>query len=158
MRYDFKPYTLFMLLQSNVIYKALSNYKYFSSKSEVALELTMQQRCFTATNFKPYLMLLWKQKWTKPYTFCFLQVTRTIISQGHLSPFTLNTLTVHWDFDYCLRLYPLPDLIVIGDKFEAYHGNYKGCEVVNPVRKDCIFNIFTLTVISDILLRGSFRF
>ncbi|KAG5866920.1 hypothetical protein JTB14_013530 [Gonioctena quinquepunctata] len=59
-------------------------------------------------------------------------VKRTIISQGHLSPLSLNSLTVHWDFDYCLRLYPLPDLMVIGDKFEAYEGDYKDCLLVNP--------------------------
>ncbi|KAJ8980174.1 hypothetical protein NQ317_011418 [Molorchus minor] len=57
---------------------------------------------------------------------------RTIISQGHLCPLPLNALTVHWDFDYCLRLYPLPDVIVIGDRSEAYNGEYKGCQVVNP--------------------------
>lgn len=72
--------------------------------------------------------------------FFFQQVTRTIISQGHLSPLPLNALTVHWDFDHCLRLYPLPDLVVVGDKFEAFHGSYKGCEVTNPVyKKDILF-------------------
>ncbi|XP_017769233.1 PREDICTED: DNA polymerase epsilon subunit 2 [Nicrophorus vespilloides] len=59
-------------------------------------------------------------------------VTRTVISQGHLSPMSLNALTVHWDFDYTLNLYPLPNLIVIGDKSESYQGEYKGCKVVNP--------------------------
>ncbi|KAK4884432.1 hypothetical protein RN001_000703 [Aquatica leii] len=59
-------------------------------------------------------------------------VTRTIISQGHLTPFSLNALTVHWDFDYTLRLYPLPNLIVLGDKTEAYAAEYKGCQVINP--------------------------
>ncbi|CAG9813336.1 unnamed protein product [Phaedon cochleariae] len=57
---------------------------------------------------------------------------KTIISQGHLSPLSLNSLTVHWNFDHCLRLYPLPDLVVIGDKFEAYGGEYKDCHVINP--------------------------
>ncbi|KAJ8941950.1 hypothetical protein NQ318_013286 [Aromia moschata] len=59
-------------------------------------------------------------------------VKRTVISQGHLSPLPLNALTVHWDFDYCLRLYPLPDLVVIGDRTEAYSGEYKECQVLNP--------------------------
>nr|CAI5846843.1 unnamed protein product [Callosobruchus analis] len=59
-------------------------------------------------------------------------LTKTIISQGHLSPLPLNSLTVHWDFDYCMRLYPLPDLVVIGDKSEAYQGHFKGCRVINP--------------------------
>ncbi|KYB26713.1 DNA polymerase epsilon subunit 2 [Tribolium castaneum] len=59
-------------------------------------------------------------------------LTRTIISQGHLSPLPLNALTVHWDFDYTLSLNPLPDLVVIGDKAEPYEGKYKGCQLINP--------------------------
>ncbi|GJQ78353.1 Pole2 [Trypoxylus dichotomus] len=59
-------------------------------------------------------------------------LTRTIVSQGHLSPLSLNALTVHWNFDYTLRLYPLPHLIVVGDKAESYQGSYKGCQLVNP--------------------------
>ncbi|KRT82717.1 hypothetical protein AMK59_3420, partial [Oryctes borbonicus] len=59
-------------------------------------------------------------------------VARTVISQGHLSPLSLNALTVHWNFDYTLRLYPLPHLIVVGDKAESYQGAYKGCQLVNP--------------------------
>ncbi|XP_063918780.1 DNA polymerase epsilon subunit 2-like [Zophobas morio] len=59
-------------------------------------------------------------------------LTRTIISQGHLAPLPLNALTVHWDFDHALSLYPLPDLVVIGDKAESYQGKYKGCQLMNP--------------------------
>lgn len=62
-----------------------------------------------------------------------LQLTNTIISQGHLCPIALNALTVHWDFDYCMRLYPLPDLVVIGDKAEMYEGINTKCTIVNPV-------------------------
>lgn len=62
-----------------------------------------------------------------------LQIAKTIIGQGHLTPLSLNALNVHWDFDYCMSLYPLPDLVVIGDKAEGYDQNYKGCIVMNPV-------------------------
>lgn len=62
-------------------------------------------------------------------------VARTLISQGHLSPLSLNALTVHWNFDYTLRVYPLPNLIIVGDKAESYEGSYKGCQVVNPVSR-----------------------
>lgn len=60
-------------------------------------------------------------------------ITRTIISQGHLCPLSINALPVHWDFDYTLHLYPLPDLVIIGDKSDMYQGEYKGCQIVNPV-------------------------
>ncbi|XP_066152304.1 DNA polymerase epsilon subunit 2 [Euwallacea fornicatus] len=59
-------------------------------------------------------------------------VTKTIVGQGHLTPLSLNALNVHWDFDYCMSLYPLPDLVVIGDKSEAYKDHYKNCIVMNP--------------------------
>lgn len=81
------------------------------------------------------------------------QVTRTLISQGHLSPLPLNSLTVHWDFDYTLHLYPLPDLVVVGDKAETYKGAHKECQVVNPVLQ---LIISTINVYKLILLQGSF--
>lgn len=60
-------------------------------------------------------------------------VAKTIIGQAHLSPLSLNALPVHWEFDHTLRLYPLPDLVVIGDKTEPYQAKYKGCQIINPV-------------------------
>ncbi|KAF7266756.1 hypothetical protein GWI33_019933 [Rhynchophorus ferrugineus] len=59
-------------------------------------------------------------------------LTRTIISQGHLTPLSLNASTVHWDFDYCFSLYPLPDLVVVGDRSEAFKDHYKSSIVMNP--------------------------
>lgn len=70
-------------------------------------------------------------------------MAKTIISQGHLSPFSLNALTTHWAFDYTLRLYPLPDLVIIGDKSECYSGVYKGCTVVNPVSALPVLTIYS---------------
>lgn len=61
-------------------------------------------------------------------------VTKAVIGQGHLNPLSLNALPVHWNFDYALRLYPLPNLIVIGDKAEPYQAKYQDCHVINPVR------------------------
>lgn len=59
-------------------------------------------------------------------------ITRTIISQGTLSPLPLNAQPVHWDFDDTLRLYPVPNLVILGDKSEGYQATYKGCQVANP--------------------------
>lgn len=67
-------------------------------------------------------------------------VAKAVIGQGHLSPLSLNALPVHWDYDYALRLYPLPNLVVIGDKSEPYQAKYQDCCVVNPVRILHIFN------------------
>lgn len=79
-------------------------------------------------------------------------VTRTIVSQGHLSPISLAALTVHWNFDYCLRLYPLPHLVVLGDKAESYQGSYKGCQLINPVSR--LYKYFVVLSNSVICMIG----
>jgi hypothetical protein len=38
-----------------------------------------------------------------------------MLSQSHLSPFPLSVQPVLWEFDGALRLFPQPDLLVIGD-------------------------------------------
>lgn len=40
-----------------------------------------------------------------------LQLTRTVCDQGHLCPLPLATQPIHWDLDFALRLYPLPDVV-----------------------------------------------
>lgn len=59
--------------------------------------------------------------------------SRTILSQGHLAPLPLANCPVHWDYDRSLWLYPLPDLVVIGDKLDHFTNEpINGCSVVNP--------------------------
>lgn len=63
--------------------------------------------------------------------YAHLQFARTLICQGTLTPFTQLVMPTHWDFDSALSLYPLPDLVVIGDNstdFQKFHGE---CCVVN---------------------------
>lgn len=61
------------------------------------------------------------------------QFTKTILGQGHLSPFTLNVLPTYWCYDYALSLYPIPDVLVIGDQFKSFSQNFHSCDVINPV-------------------------
>lgn len=58
---------------------------------------------------------------------------KTILSQGHLSPMSLNALTVNWEYDHCLRLYPLSDLVIVGDSLGKYEQNVNGCQVLISV-------------------------
>ena len=44
-----------------------------------------------------------------------------------------NTI-IYWNYDYVMRLYPLPDLVVIADRQKAYSHTYSDCTVINPVR------------------------
>uniref|UniRef100_T1H0P7 DNA polymerase epsilon subunit n=1 Tax=Megaselia scalaris TaxID=36166 RepID=T1H0P7_MEGSC len=56
---------------------------------------------------------------------------RTLICQGTLTPINPIAIPVHWDFDDCLSLYPLPDLVVIGDTSQSFHTTQRGCTVLN---------------------------
>lgn len=58
--------------------------------------------------------------------------TKTLISQGHLTPLPLQTCPIYWDYDRSMYLYPLPDLLVIGDKFDPFTTEEMKCQVINP--------------------------
>ncbi|KZM25411.1 DNA-directed DNA polymerase [Ascochyta rabiei] len=60
-------------------------------------------------------------------------LTRTILSQSHLSPFPLGARPLHWDFAHTLGLYPLPTCLVLADPgAPAFVVKYCGCSVLNP--------------------------
>lgn len=56
---------------------------------------------------------------------------RTLICQGHLMPFDKFKQPVHWDYDSALWMYPLPDLVVIGDNCQSFSTTQHGCTIVN---------------------------
>ncbi|KAG4303454.1 hypothetical protein PCK1_000418 [Pneumocystis canis] len=60
-------------------------------------------------------------------------LVRTLLDQSHLSPFSLSSRPILWDFDYTLRLYPIPHMMVIADtSCLAFHISYCGCLNINP--------------------------
>ncbi|KAK8206280.1 DNA polymerase epsilon subunit B [Phyllosticta capitalensis] len=60
-------------------------------------------------------------------------LTRTIISQSHLSPFPLHVRPLHWDFAHTLGIYPLPTALVLADRdAPSFALKYMGCAVMNP--------------------------
>jgi DNA polymerase epsilon subunit 2 len=60
-------------------------------------------------------------------------LTRTILSQSHLSPFPLSVRPLHWDYAHSLGLYPLPSCLVLADsEAPAFVVKYCGCTVLNP--------------------------
>jgi len=60
-------------------------------------------------------------------------LTRTLLSQSHLSPFPLAVRPLLWDFAHVLNLYPLPTSVVIADgEAPAFVVKYCGCTVMNP--------------------------
>jgi DNA polymerase epsilon subunit 2 len=60
-------------------------------------------------------------------------LTRTILSQSHLSPFPLSARPLHWDYAHTLNLYPLPTSVVLADsEAPPFVVKYCGCTVMNP--------------------------
>ncbi|XP_064544499.1 DNA polymerase epsilon subunit 2 [Drosophila montana] len=56
---------------------------------------------------------------------------RTLVCQGHLVPIHPIAMPVHWDYDPALWLYPLPDLIVMGDSCQSFASTQHECTVLN---------------------------
>ncbi|XP_075221460.1 DNA polymerase epsilon subunit 2 [Lycorma delicatula] len=57
---------------------------------------------------------------------------KTIISQAFLVPLPLALCPIYWTHEAALRLYPLPDLVVVADSFQPYTESNTGCIVTNP--------------------------
>lgn len=69
------------------------------------------------------------------------QFARTLICQATLAPLTPIAMPTYWDHDCALSLYPLPDVIVIGDPSQAFDTIQQGCTIINSV-SFCFRNIF----------------
>lgn len=48
-------------------------------------------------------------------------MAKTIVHQAHLCPLPLSAQPVHWEYDYALRLHPLPDAVIIGEDQAQYN-------------------------------------
>ncbi|KAI9355246.1 DNA polymerase alpha/epsilon subunit B-domain-containing protein [Pilaira anomala] len=59
-------------------------------------------------------------------------LVHTIVDQGHLSPLPLSVKPIYWSYDSALRLYPLPQTLIMADKCENYGITYEGTHCINP--------------------------
>ncbi|KAM6130891.1 LOW QUALITY PROTEIN: DNA polymerase epsilon subunit 2 [Pterocles gutturalis] len=57
---------------------------------------------------------------------------KTLLSQGHLTPLPLYVSPVYWAYDYSLRVYPVPDMLVIADKYDPFTVTNTDCLCINP--------------------------
>ena len=63
------------------------------------------------------------------------KLVKTILDQGHLSPFPISTRPALWDYASALQLYPLPTALVMTDaEASPFAVTYEGCHVMNPGR------------------------
>ncbi|NP_035263.1 DNA polymerase epsilon subunit 2 [Mus musculus] len=84
---------------------------------------------------------------------------KTILSQGHLAPLPLYVCPVHWAYDYTLRVYPVPDLLVIADKYDPFTVTNTDCLCINPgsfPRSGFAFKVFypSSKTVEDSKLQG----
>ena len=59
-------------------------------------------------------------------------LVKTLMDQSHLCPLPLSVQPIYWNYDNALRLYPLPDMVILGDYYDQYHSTYQKCDVLNP--------------------------
>jgi len=59
---------------------------------------------------------------------------KTMLDQAHLTPLPLMSQPIFWQYDHALRLYPLPDALIVADNSSvpAYCRTYRDCSVVHP--------------------------
>jgi DNA polymerase epsilon subunit 2 len=63
------------------------------------------------------------------------KLVKTILDQGHLSPFPITSRPLLWDYAGALQLYPLPSALVLVDpEAPPFNVTYEGCHVMNPGR------------------------
>ncbi|XP_026409290.1 DNA polymerase epsilon subunit B-like isoform X1 [Papaver somniferum] len=61
----------------------------------------------------------------------FEHLVATITHQSHLCPLPLTVQPIIWNYDHCLRLYPAPHTIVLGDRSEQKTFEYTGTTCFN---------------------------
>lgn len=85
----------------------------------------------------------------------YFQFVSTLIGQSHLCPLPLHICPVYWSYDHALSLYPLPNLVIIGDKGDPFSIQKYGCHFVNPVNFTIYYDALAVKVYSTIMLHFS---
>ncbi|EFA76354.1 putative DNA polymerase epsilon subunit B [Heterostelium album PN500] len=76
-----------------------------------------------------------------------------ICSNSHLCNLPLEIRPIYWNFDHALSLYPLPNVLVLSDKYNQYQHDYQNTNCFNPssfstdfsfsnyypAKKECLF-------------------
>lgn len=74
------------------------------------------------------------------------KMMKTIIDQGHLV--SVARAPIYWNYDHALRLYPLPDALILGGSsdVEDYEEIYEDCQAIQPgsFSKDGTYAIFSI--------------
>lgn len=63
---------------------------------------------------------------------CRSQLVSSLCDQAYLSPLPAHVQPVLWEHDHALRLFPLPDALILADRSARFTVKYEGCRVFNP--------------------------
>jgi DNA polymerase epsilon subunit 2 len=79
------------------------------------------------------------------------RLIKTLLDQSHLLP--LQGVPIFWNYDHALRLYPLPDALILGGDAikECFHEIYGGCHVIHAgsMGESGSYAVFRLNVSDD---------
>lgn len=73
------------------------------------------------------------------------ELLKTILAQVHLCPLPLHARPIYWGYDSSLRVYPVPDLLVLADRHDPYNCKSLDCSATNPgsfSKNDFAFKVY----------------
>ncbi len=59
-------------------------------------------------------------------------LVHTLMEQSHLCPLPQSICPVYWNYDQAMQLYPIPDLLVLGDAHDQFVVREDGYTAANP--------------------------
>lgn len=74
-----------------------------------------------------------------------VQLMKTILAQAHLCPIPPHVRPMYWTQDHSLRVYPVPDLMILADKYDPYTCSSLDCMCTNPssfARNEFAFKVY----------------
>mmetsp|Transcript_8307 Transcript_8307/g.12741 ORF Transcript_8307/g.12741 Transcript_8307/m.12741 type:complete len:600 (-) Transcript_8307:190-1989(-) len=79
---------------------------------------------------------------------------KTIMDQGHLCPVSSTSCPIYWQYDHALRMYPLPDAVILGDCVDQFFETYAECDAINPGSFSEDFNFVMYRPTAEIIQDG----
>ncbi|XP_022796492.1 DNA polymerase epsilon subunit 2-like [Stylophora pistillata] len=74
-----------------------------------------------------------------------VQLMKTILAQSHICPIPPHVRPIYWTQDHSLRVYPVPDLMILADKYDPYTCSSLECVSTNPssfARNEFAFKVY----------------
>ncbi|KAK6461237.1 DNA-directed DNA polymerase epsilon, subunit B [Scheffersomyces coipomensis] len=121
-----------VILKDELISKFKRNDIIFENDLEIEKELVRLDQSPERIN---HIISQEQQEHVSPKIKQARKLVKTLLDQGHLQPFLKDLKLVNPDYDYALRIEPLPTILILNDvNFENFEVTYNGCKVINIAR------------------------